>query len=106
MPDSRYEQIRQLARRQATALESGDIAEAVRLLDERQRLLLEAGAPLPDDEAAIHETLTLDRRLAGALRDQMLALRDQAAHVQHGRTAVSGYRPYSGRSPRLLDAQR
>jgi hypothetical protein len=103
---SPFEAIRQVARQQAAAVAAGDLDEAVRLLETRDTLLASAGATRPGDEDAIRETLHLDRELAGAMREHMLALRQEATRMQYGRTAVSGYGPPGARTPRMLDTER
>jgi hypothetical protein len=89
---SPYQQLLELARQQADAARRGDLDAAVEAFDARAELLVDAPAPSVSDLAAIHETLVLDRELSGAIRERMLALREESREVQRGRTALSGYR--------------
>ena len=103
---SPFEQVLQLARRQAAAVARDDLDEAVSLLPDRAALLASAGPAAPADREAIAETLRLDRELSGAIRERMLRIRDEAIALQRAHTAVSGYRPPRSRRPRMIDAQR
>jgi hypothetical protein len=101
-----FEAIRAIALQQAAAVARGDLDEAVRLLDERAALLASAGEVTHADEDAVRDVLQLDRELAGAIRERMLSLREEAVRLQHARTAVNGYGPRGRRAPAMLDATR
>ena len=103
---SPFDEVLELARRQAAAAARDDLDEAVRLLEQRAELLASAGPAAPTDADAIAETLRLDRELSSALRERMLRIRDEALALQRGRTAVSGYRPPRSRRPRMIDSER
>ena len=90
-----YEDIRQIARRQAEAVTAGDFERVVSLLEHRGALLANAPAARPADADAIRETLTLDEVLAGVLKRRSSSLRDELTSARHGRTALAAYRPGS-----------
>jgi hypothetical protein len=104
-PTRGYAALLDLARRQAEAVERGDLDAAVALMPARAEVLASAGPPAADDHATIREVLRLDRDLASALRRRMIAIRDEAVGLQQGRTALAGYRPPLGEPrPRRLNA--
>jgi hypothetical protein len=90
---SAYTELLRLAQAQSAALERGDLEAAVGLLDARGALLAQAGPPRPSDADAIREVLRLDRELSGAIRERMIAIRDEAVASQRGQRALVGYRP-------------
>jgi hypothetical protein len=98
-----YEQVLELAHKQAEAVRRGDLDAAVDALDARATLLLDAPVPTPSDLAAIHETLSLDRELSGAIRGRMLAIRDESLEMHRGHTALSGYSSSGPRNPVYFD---
>jgi len=98
-----YCDLLRLAEAQSAALASGDLEAAVGLLDARGALLAQAGVPEPGDLDAIHEVLRLDRELSGAIRERMIALRDEALANQRGRHALNGYRPWPTPPTRTVD---
>ena len=101
-----YQKVHAIALEQAAAAERGDWPEALSLLDVREQLLLHAGEPEAEDEEAIRETLRLDRELASAIRQQMMAIREESLQLQHARVAVSGYGSGARRGASMLDTQR
>jgi hypothetical protein len=104
-PARAYAALLELALRQVEAAERGDLNAAIALMPERAELLANAGAPVGDDYRAIREVLRLDRDLASALRRKMIAIRDEAVGLQHGRTALAGYQPRLGNTrPRRFNA--
>jgi hypothetical protein len=88
---SAYLELLRLAQAQAAALARGDLEAAVGMLDARGALLARAGAPTPADQEAVREVLRLDRDLSSAIRERMLAIRQQAVAAQRGRRALDGY---------------
>ena len=86
-----YQQVLDIARAQSAALGRGDLEVATALLDERATLL--AGAPVPSraDVPLVEEILRLDRDLSSAIRQRMIAIRDEARDGDRGRKALDGY---------------
>ena len=86
-----YERVLGLAREQSAALARGDLDSAVARLDARAALL--DGAPAADgaEVAMVHEIMRLDRDLSSAIRQRMLAIRDEALHGQQAQRALSSY---------------
>jgi hypothetical protein len=104
-PARAYTALLHLALRQLEAAEQGDLDAAIALMPARAELLANAGAPVGGDYDAIREVLRVDRDLASALRRKMIAIRDEAVGLQHGRSALVGYQPPLGdRRPRRLNA--
>jgi hypothetical protein len=97
------QQLLELARPQAEAARQGDLDAAAEAFDTRAELLVDAPAPSASDLAAIHETLVLDRELASAIRERMIALREESLEMQRGRTALTGYRASPIRDSVLVD---
>jgi hypothetical protein len=98
-----YARLLELTRDQADALARGDLDGALALLGAREQVL----SGLPDagqrDADAIREILRLDRDLSSHIRERMIDIRNEAAGGQHGRAALSGYRPAVRRSARAID---
>ena len=86
-----YQQVLDIARAQASALGRGELQAAVALLDDRAALLAKAGVPLPHEVPMAQEIVRLDRQLASAVRERMIAIRNEALDGQHGRQALAGY---------------
>jgi hypothetical protein len=102
-----FAELLDIARRQLALAQEGDIDSAISLIEAREKLMLDAPASVNDaaDEASIRAVLTLDRDLATAIRQRMIAVRHEAAEISHGRTALIGYRPPLGQRPsRRLNA--
>lgn len=102
---SPYQQVLDLAREQARAAQDGDLDAAVAALDARAELLQVAPAPAPSDLAAIREILTLDRQLSGAIRERMIAIRNEGLEIQRGATALHGYGPSQHRASAFVDSE-
>jgi len=95
----------QLAQCQAEAAERGDIDGVLGLMPDRARALAGAAPATMADHGAIREVLRLDRDLATVIRQRMIGIRNEARGLQHGRSALQGYRPPAGeRRPRRLNA--
>lgn len=86
-----YRAVLALAREQTAAISRGDLAMAMRLLDDRSKLLEGAPGPRPGESAEIAEILRLDRIIAGALRQEMLKIRDEVVSLHRGADALVGY---------------
>jgi hypothetical protein len=100
---SPYQELLELARQQVDAARRGDLDAAVEAFDARAELLDDAPAPSATDLAAIHETLVLDRELSSAIRERMIAIREESREMQRGRTALTGYGASHGRDAVLVD---
>ena len=98
-----YRELLHLAETQSAALGRGDLQAAVDLLDARGALLAQATPPAPQDLDAIREVLRLDRELSGAIRERMLAIRDEALESQRGQRALAGYRPPQSLAVQTID---
>src|ERR671933_610601 len=104
-PPRPYAALLELAQRQVEAAERGDLTAAIALMPARAELLASAGTPVGAAHDAIREVLRLDRDLASALRRGMIAIRNEAVGLQHGRTALAGYQPRLGNTrPRRFNA--
>ena len=86
-----YGQVLDIARAQAEALDRGDLDRAVSLLDVRAELLRGTPVPSAEEVPLAEEIVRLDRRLASAIRERMVAIRNEALEGQHGRNALAGY---------------
>src|SRR5438270_13133766 len=73
------------------ATSSGDLKSAIALMNARQRVLDAAPPASPADRPLVEEVLTLDRELAGFIRQRMLRIREQSLALQRGQTAMRGY---------------
>jgi hypothetical protein len=101
---SPFEQVLRIAQEQLAAVGRGDLVAATDRLDERGLLL--AGAPRPqlEDSQTIEEILRLDRLLSGAIRERMVAIRNEAAEGHRGQRALDGYGHAPPPRARVLDA--
>jgi len=88
---SPFEQVLRIAQEQAAAAAAGDLPAATARLDERGRLLAAAPPPQAVDTDVIHEILRLDMALAGAIRERMVAIRNQVLEGQRGQRALHSY---------------
>jgi len=88
---SSYAALLELVRQQVAAARSGDVESAIALMNARQRVLDAAPPASPADRPLVEEVLTLDRELAGFIRQRMLRIRDQSLALQRGQTAMRGY---------------
>ena len=70
---------------------SGDLEAAVGMLTERGVVLEAAPPPKPADANVIREILRLDRVLSGAIRERMVAIRDEVTEGRRGRRALDSY---------------
>lgn len=86
-----YEQVLAIAREQSEALGRGELERAIGLLDRRAELLEGAEPPSKPEVPLVEEILMLDRALATAIRQRMIAIRDEARQGQQGRQALQGY---------------
>ena len=50
-----------------------------------------APQPSVSDQSIISEILRLDKEIASAIRQRMLAIRDEAVSMRHGKQALAGY---------------
>jgi hypothetical protein len=103
---SPYTNVLSLARQQIAAAQHGDLDTAIHLLQERALALRGARDASDADAPVIREILAIDRQLAGLIRERMIDIRNEAAAVGRGRTALTGYRPRRGSLPSQLDAAR
>ncbi|HEV7665457.1 MAG TPA: hypothetical protein VGQ62_18140 [Chloroflexota bacterium] len=99
-----FERVLRIAQEQMTAVEQGDLESAVARLDERATLLASAPPALPEDTHIIEQILHLDRILSNAIRERMVAIRDEALEGERGRRALGGYAVRRSDRPRVLDA--
>ncbi len=88
-----YAHLLELAREQHEAAERDDLDTAVALLPSRARVIASLPKARRDDAEAIAEVLRLDRDLSSRIREHMIGIRNEALGGQHGRIALSGYRP-------------
>ena len=100
-----YRAVLDLAREQTAAVSRGDLAAAMRLLEDRSALLAGAPAPGPGDNATIAEILRLDRIVAGALRTGMLSIRDEVVALHRGADALMGYQAAPTDARRTIDSR-
>jgi hypothetical protein len=101
---SPFEQVLRIAQEQLAAVARGDLTAATDRLDERGALLLAAPAAQLADQDTIEEIMRLDRVLSGAIRERMVAIRNEALEGQRGRVALDGYSHAPASRPRVLDA--
>src|SRR5437870_4087575 len=94
-----YQQVLDIARKQSAALSRGELETATLLLDERTALLAGAALPGPSDVPIVEEILRLDRDLSAAIRQRMIAIRDEARDGERGRKALDGYGRHLPRRP-------
>jgi hypothetical protein len=91
MTRSAYNEILEIARNQAAAVARGEVDAAVAMMDARVEVIARAGAPTTSDVVDIQEIMRLDRDLSTAIRERMLAIRNEALEGQAGRRALHGY---------------
>jgi hypothetical protein len=103
---SPFEQVLCIAQEQLAAVARGDLLGATARLDERGALLATAPAPQLADTETIEAILRLDRVLSSAIRERMVAIRNEALEGQRGRQALNGYSHTPPSRPRMLDAVR
>jgi hypothetical protein len=103
---SSYAELLNLVRQQVTSARDGDVESAIALMTARQRLLDAAPAVSVEDRPLIQEVLTLDRELAGFIRERMLRIRKESLTLQRGQTAMRGYGSFRHRGGNRLDAAR
>jgi hypothetical protein len=101
---SPFEQVLQIAQEQLAAVGRGDLVAATDRLDERGLLLSAAAPPQLADRDTIEEILRLDRVLSGAIRERMVAIRNEAAEGHRGQQALQGYGHAPPPRARVLDA--
>ncbi|HLZ30213.1 MAG TPA: hypothetical protein VKV73_23055 [Chloroflexota bacterium] len=101
---SSFEQVLKIAQEQAEAAARGDLMAAAARLQEREMLLRAAPPAVAADADVIREILRLDRDLSGAIRERMVAIRDEALEGQRGRLALVGYGHTPPPRSRMLDA--
>jgi hypothetical protein len=100
---SRYQQVLDIARQQSAALAQGELDVATALLDPRAALLYGAPAPTVAEGPLVTEILRLDRSLSSAIREAMIAIRNEALEGHKGRQALGGYGRPLPPSPAALD---
>ena len=71
-------------RRTLAAAARGDLLAAAARLPERELLLRAAPPAVAADADVIREILRLDRDLSGAIRERMVAIRDEALKMLKG----------------------
>lgn len=98
-----YQQLVDLSRRQADAFAHGDIAGMQQLMAMRAPLIAQLPPPTVADRVLLQTAVDLDRGLAAALRERMMALRSTAALVHQRRTNLNGYRQFGAANARLLN---
>jgi hypothetical protein len=103
---SPYAELLSLVRQQVITARDGDVVTAIGLMDARQRVLDSAAPVSAADEPLIRELLTLDRELAGYIRQRMLQLREQSLTLHRGQTAMRGYATYRRPPGDRLNAER
>lgn len=86
-----YQQVLNIAREQSQRLSRGELEGAIALLDDRAGLLADAPLPVPSEFPIAEEIVRLDRQLSSAIRERMIAIRNEALESQHGRNALAGY---------------
>ena len=86
-----YELVLDIARKQSAALSRGELEVATLLLDERATLLAGATVPARSDVPIVEEILRLDRDLSAAIRQRMIAIRDEARDGERGKRALDSY---------------
>ena len=100
-----YQQVLDIARQQSAALGRGELEAATLLLDERAALLVAAGPPTPADVPIVEEILRLDRDLSSAIRERMIAIRDEARDGERGKKALDSYSRHLPRRPMAIDTR-
>jgi hypothetical protein len=100
---SPFEQVLCIAQEQLAAVARGDLWAATSRLDERGVLLSAAPPPQLADTHIVEEILRLDRVLSGAIRERMIAIRNEVLEGQRGRAALNGYSHTPPARPRMLD---
>ncbi len=98
-----YQQVLDIARQQSAALSRGELEAATLLLDERAALLARAAVPTAADVPIVEEILRLDRDLSSAIRQRMIAIRDEARDGERGRKALDSYGRHLPRRPMAVD---
>jgi hypothetical protein len=101
---SPFEQVLCIAQEQLAAVARGDLHAATGRLDERAALLAAAPPAVLTDTQTIEEILRLDRVLSGAIRERMIAIRNEVMEGNRGRQALEGYGHTPPRRSRVLDA--
>ena len=91
MAEGVYQQILDLTRRQAAAAGADNVDDAIALFGERGVLVAAAPKPTSHEEVLIREILALDKVVAGAIRKRMIAIRNEAVGMHHGKQALAGY---------------
>jgi hypothetical protein len=91
---SAYAELLELARQQVAIAREGDVESAVGLMCVRQRVLDAAPPASAKDAPLIKAVLTLDRELAGYIRERMLHIREESLTLHRGQTAMRGYASY------------
>lgn len=86
-----FEQVLQIAQEQADAVVRGDLLAATARLPERQVLLHGAAPAEAADADVIREIQRLDRALSGAIRERMIAIRNETQEGLRGQRALGGY---------------
>jgi hypothetical protein len=86
-----FEQILLIAQQQVEAVARGDLEAAVARLDQRGELVAQLPPALGRDTSTLEEIMRLDRVLSSAVRDRMVAIRDEAAQFQRGSHALDSY---------------
>lgn len=99
-----FEQVLHIAQEQLAAVTRGDLVAAVNRLDERALLLTQSPAAQQRDTETIEEIMRLDRVLSDAIRERMIAIRDEALEGQRGQRALGGYAHTPSARAGLLDA--
>ena len=102
---SAYQQVLDIAREQSAALSRGELEVATRLLDERATLLAGTALPTVADVPIVEEILRLDRDLSSAIRQRMIAIRDEARDGERGRKALDSYGRRLPRRPMAIDTR-
>jgi hypothetical protein len=100
---SLYRQVLDITRAQSAALSRGELETAVALLDDRAGLLADAASPSADEMPLAEEILRLDRQLSSAIRERMIAIRNEVLEGQHGRQALRGYDRRPPERPLAID---
>lgn len=88
---SAYVDLLDLVRRQVATARAGDVESAIGLMHARQHVLDAAPPASVADRPLIEEVLSLDRELAGCIRQRMLRIREESLTLQRGQTAMRGY---------------
>jgi hypothetical protein len=86
-----FEQILSIAQEQLDAVSRGDLEAAVARLDQRGVLVAQLPIAQARDTSTLEEIMRLDRVLSGAIRDRMLAIREESDQLQHRTSALDLY---------------